>query len=48
VFCRVKHPTKLVILDGETLDVFHKTFHIVSPWFKATSGLKERFMVQLL
>jgi hypothetical protein len=27
VFCSVKHLAKLVILDGETLDVLHKTFH---------------------
>src|ERR1019366_4130127 len=27
VLGRVKHPAKLVILDGETLDVLHKAFH---------------------
>src|SRR5450759_334850 len=27
VLCRIKHPAKLDILDGETLDVFHKAFH---------------------
>ena len=28
VLCRVKHAAKLVILDGEMLDVVHKTFHV--------------------
>jgi hypothetical protein len=41
VLCRVKHPAKFFILDGKTLDVFHKAFHIVSPWFKVRSGLKK-------
>jgi hypothetical protein len=27
VVCRVQHPAKLVILDGETLDVLDKAFH---------------------
>jgi hypothetical protein len=27
MFCRVQHLTKLVILDGETFNVLHKTFH---------------------
>jgi hypothetical protein len=27
VLCRVKHPTKLVILDSETRDILHKAFH---------------------
>src|SRR5450759_5410827 len=27
VLCRVEHAAKLDILDGETLDVFHKAFH---------------------
>jgi len=30
VLCRVKHPAKLIILDGETLDVLYKAFHNVS------------------
>jgi len=28
VYCRVEHPTKLVVLDGETLDILNKSFHI--------------------
>src|ERR1039457_1157920 len=27
VLCRVKHPAKLVIPDGETLDILYKAFH---------------------
>ena len=28
VLCRVKHAAKLIILDGEMLDVVHKALHV--------------------
>jgi hypothetical protein len=33
-FAGVKHLTKVVILDGETLDVFHEAFHNVSSFLR--------------
>jgi hypothetical protein len=29
VFCGVKHAAKLAVLNGEMLDVVHKTFHAI-------------------
>src|ERR1035437_4955673 len=38
VLGRVKHPAKLVILDGETLDVLHKAFHSDSSFVSVQAG----------
>jgi hypothetical protein len=40
VFCRVKHPPKFLILDGETLDVLHKSFHNDSSFVLPDGGVR--------